>query len=93
MEDCGSTSLGIATVNLLSESDVMSNWIECDKELPPDGVYVLVATDDTSWVETHFIEFDFCEKNKMWFSSNAEAAPRDLHSFTHWQHIPKPPVG
>ncbi|MEB8591792.1 DUF551 domain-containing protein [Cronobacter sakazakii] len=33
-------------------------WIKCSERMPPDGEYVIVATDDTVWVETHFIEFD-----------------------------------
>ncbi|NHV08281.1 DUF551 domain-containing protein [Cronobacter turicensis] len=67
-------------------------WIKCSERMPPDGEYVLVATDDTVWVETHFIEFDHTSGQMMWFSANAEAELRPAHHFTHWMELPTPPA-
>lgn len=45
------------------------DWIKCSDRMPEDGEYVIVATGDTTWVETHFIEYDHYTKTDMWFSS------------------------
>ncbi|EJC1153981.1 DUF551 domain-containing protein [Cronobacter sakazakii] len=67
-------------------------WIKCSDRMPPDGEYVIVATDDTVWVETHFIEFDHTSEKMMWFSANAEAELRPAQHFTHWMKLPSPPA-
>lgn len=66
-------------------------WTLCSDRMPADGEYVIVATDDTTWVETHFVEYDHASDEVKWFSANAEAEPRPLGYFSHWQHLPDPP--
>lgn len=67
-------------------------WIKCSKQMPAEGEYVIVATDDTTWVETHFVEGDTISGERKWFSANADADPRPLNAFTHWMKIPAPPT-
>lgn len=67
------------------------DWIKCSDRMPEDGEFVIVATGGTTWVETHFIEYDHYTKTDMWFSSNGEAEPKTLNYFTHWQLLPEPP--
>jgi hypothetical protein len=67
-------------------------WISCSKQMPEEGEYVIVATDDTTWVETHFVEDDMISGERMWFSANADAEARPLHAFTHWMPLPPPPT-
>lgn len=71
--------------------DSREGWIKCSERMPDDGVYALVATVRRAWVETHFVEECHINNCKMWFSSNAEADPRPLNTFTHWQPLPEPP--
>ncbi len=68
------------------------DWIKCIDRMPQDGEYVIVATEVTAWVETHFVECCHLSGEKMWFSANEEAEPRPLSAFTHWMPMPEPPA-
>jgi len=67
-------------------------WIRCSERMPEDGVYVIVATVDTTWVETHFVESESFTGVRMWYSANEDTEPRPLQSFTHWMPLPPPPT-
>lgn len=66
-------------------------WIKCSERMPNDGEYVIVATDNTVWVETHFVEYDHDTDQLMWFSANAESDLKHVMAFSHWMPLPAAP--
>ena len=65
----------------------MTEWIDINKQLPPEETWVLGWNKKDEIAEAVIIDRDFYNNT---FIGNVEHHCRDGH-ITHWQPLPKPP--